>query len=80
MALLRPLPLLLMLLYVRFKGASRSHLVPKLVQFALLFSLLHALAALADSASNPLCIGLAILAHLVYCLSLALGEQVRILE
>lgn len=80
LALLRPLPLLLMLLYVRFKSAPRSHLVPNLVQFALLLSFLHALAALADSALNPLCTVLATLSHLVYCLSLTLGKEVRVLE
>jgi hypothetical protein len=80
LVLLRPLPLLLMLLYVRFKSASRSHLVPNLVQFALLISFLYALAALVDSASNPLCTVLAVLAHLLYCLSLVLGDEVRILE
>lgn len=80
LTLLRPVTLLLMLLYVRFKSAPRSHLVPTLVQLALLLSLLHALAALADSPSNPLCTALAAFSHLLYCLSLALGEEVRILE
>jgi membrane protein insertase Oxa1/YidC/SpoIIIJ len=80
LTLLRPITILLMLLYVRFKSAPRSHLVPTLVQLAILFSFLHALAALADSPSNPLCTALAALAHMLYCLSLALGEEVRVLE
>jgi hypothetical protein len=77
--LLRPAPLLLMIFYLHSKNNARKHLVPSLVELALFFFLLDALAAFAEDPPNPLSTGLRALAHLVYCLALGIGEPVRLL-
>jgi hypothetical protein len=66
-----------MLLYLHSKNSTRKHLVPSLVEVALLLFLLEAIVSLYDPLPNPLCSALRAIAHLVYCLALSLGEAIR---
>lgn len=77
--MLRPAPYILMIIYTHSKNSARKHLVPSLLEFALLFFLLEALASFAEATPNPISNILKALGHLVYCVSLGFGDTIRLL-
>lgn len=75
---LRPLPILLMVLYIHGKNSSRKHLVPSLVQAALVvFLLVDLVLAVGDEPSMVVLTAVRIVGHLVMWVSLSFGEWVR---
>lgn len=75
---LRPLPILLMVLYIHGKNSSRKHLVPSLVQAALVvFLLVDLVLAVGDEPSMVVLTAVRIVGHLVIWVSLSFGEWVR---
>lgn len=73
--LLRPLPVLLMVLYIHGKNNARKHLVPSLVQAALVvFLLVDLVLAVGDEPSMVVLTAVRIVGHLVLWVSLSLGE------
>jgi hypothetical protein len=78
--MLRPVPLLLMVVYLHSKNTTRKHLVPTLLEAALfLFLLVDAVAAFGDHSPNAISTGVKIIAHFVYCVSLGFGDTIRVL-
>jgi hypothetical protein len=77
---LKPLPLLLMVIYIHCKNSSRKHLVPNLVEVALfLFLLLDTISVVGDESSNVVAISIKMIVHLVLCVSFSFGDNVRFL-
>lgn len=78
--MLRPAPPLLMVIYLHSKNSTRKHLVPTLVEVALfLFLLVDAVAAFGDDSPNAISTGVKVVAHIVYCISLGFGDNIRLL-
>jgi hypothetical protein len=77
--MLKPVPMLLMVAYVHGKNNNRKHLVPSLVEVALLISLVVDLISITTDDSNAIIVSIKIIVHLVYCVSLSFGDSVRLL-
>ena len=76
--LLRPLPLLLMVLYIHGKNSARKHLVPSLTQAALvIFLLVDLVLAVGEEPSMVVLTAVRIVGHLVVWVALSFGEWVR---
>ena len=76
--LLRPLPLLLMVLYIHGKNSTRKHLVPSLTQAALvIFLLVDLVLAVGEEPSMVVLTAVRIVGHLVVWVALSFGEWVR---
>jgi len=79
--ILRPLPMILMILYVHGKNSPRDHLVPNLIEIGLIISLVGDLLLMSGETSTFLLgSGFFILAHIVYTVAFRMGDQIRFLR
>lgn len=79
--MLKPIPIILMIYYIRDKNRSRDHLVPNLVQYGLALSLVGDVCLmLNDMPSFLIGTGFFMVAHLLYIISFRVGEKVKKLK
>jgi uncharacterized membrane protein YhhN len=76
--MLKPIPIILMIIYISGKNSQRNHLVPTLVRAGLILSLVGDLFLMVNELSAFM-IGTVffLLAHILYCIAFSIGNPVR---
>jgi uncharacterized membrane protein YhhN len=76
--MLKPIPMVLMIIYISGKNSQRNHLVPTLVRAGLILSLVGDLFLMVNELSAFM-IGtfFFLLAHILYCIAFSIGSPVR---
>lgn len=79
--LIKPLPIVLMIIYLYEKSSNRNHLVPKLVIMGLALSLVGDVLLMFDE-DDAFIVGTAffLVAHIVYMIAMGMGEEIRSLS
>lgn len=78
--IIRPLPIILMILYIHSKNSPRDHLVPTLTQIGLIISLIADLLLMAGEAQTfSLSLGFTTICHIVYIIAFRMGDEIRYL-
>ena len=79
--LLKPIPIMLMIYYIHDKNKAREHLVPRLIEFGLIFSLVGDVCLMSNDITSFL-IGTLffMVGHSVYIFAFRVGEKVKQLK
>ena len=76
--LLKPLPIIMMIVYISGKNSQRDHLVPTLIRGGLCLSLVgDVLLMMTELSAFMIGTGFFLLAHILYCVAYTLGEPIR---
>lgn len=76
--MLKPIPMILMIIYISGKNSNRNHLVPTLIRAGLILSLIGDLFLMLSEISAFM-IGTCffLVAHILYCIAYSIGSPVR---
>lgn len=76
--MLKPIPMILMIIYISGKNSNRNHLVPTLIRAGLILSLIGDLFLMLSEISAFM-IGTCffLIAHILYCIAYSIGSPVR---
>ena len=76
--LLKPVPIILMIIYISGKNAQRDHLVPTLIKGGLYLSLIGDIFLMFSEISAFMVgTGFFLVAHVLYCIAFTIGDPVR---
>jgi uncharacterized membrane protein YhhN len=76
--MLKPLPVVLMVVYIHGKNSPRDHLMPSVVEIGLLFSLVGDLMLMSnEDTSFMIGTGFFAVAHVLYIVAFNMGETVK---
>jgi len=79
--MLKPLPILLMIVYIHDKNRSRQHFVPNIVEAGLVLSLIGDVCLMSNEMSSFMVgTGFFMLAHLLYIIGFRAGEKLKTLK
>lgn len=77
--MLKPVPIILMIIYISGKNSQRDHLVPTLIRAGLILSLIGDIFLMVNEISAFM-IGtfFFLIAHILYCVAFTMGGKVRV--
>lgn len=76
--MIKPIPMILMIVYISGKSSQRDHLVPKLIRAGLIVSLVGDVLLMINEMSAFM-VGTVffLIAHILYCIAFTIGTKVR---